>query len=418
MVLTISHTTQRRFILGQQGLFPGRRWQGIDGVADAINAGCVVQVDPLNVVARNHDLVLHSRVNDYRPADLDQLLYKNHAFFDWGGTVMIRPMGELPYWRVIMQRKQREPRRVRFAREFADTIAAVLNVIRDSGPQSARDFKSSARQINGFRSAKDTSQALYYLWLAGEVMTHSRRGFERVYDLRERVAPEDSQWVASENEADLYFERSPFHRMGLITGRSWRAWYSSIIERKVSPAEADAHLARLLKADAITPVSITHDPKTIYYVLAEDVPHLEILNLGATPTKWHPLGSSTAAEMVFLGPLDIVSARGRATELFDFEYLWEVYKPQEKRRWGYYTLPILYGDRLVARLDPRLDRNTRTLTINGFWIEPTSTPDDSFVAALAAGLRRFMRFLGADHIDLTAIAAPLKASLADRLQFA
>ncbi len=418
MDFTISHTTERRFVLGQQGLFPGRRWKGIHGVTDAINAGSVVQVDPLNVVARNHDLVLHSRVIDYQPADLNQLLYEDRTFFDWGGTVMILPMRELPYWRVVMRRKIHEHRRVKFAAEFGDTIAAVLRTIRDNGPQSARDFSGKVRQSSSFRSGKDTSQALYYLWLAGEVMTHSRRGFERVYDLRERIAPEDAQWIASDDETDAYFERCPFHRMGLVTGRSWRTWYSGILERKVSPAEAEARLARLLKMDAITPLTVRRDPKTVYYALAEDVPHLEILNLGAVPAKWQPLDSTTDAEMTFLGPLDIVSARGRSAKLFDFEYLWEVYKPQEKRRWGYYTLPILYGDRLVARLDPRLDRNTQTLAINGFWLEPQVTPDDSFVTALAAGLRRFMHFLGADHIDLTAIATPLRAALTDRLQFA
>jgi len=117
--------------------------------------------------------------------------------------------------------------------------------------------------------------------------------------------------------------------------------------------------------------------------------------------------------MIFLAPLEIVSTRGRAQELFGFEYLWEVYKPVEKRRWGYYTLPILYGDRLVARLDPKLERESRTLTVKGFWLEQDIRVDDAFVAAFTAGLKRLVAFAGAKTIKFTS-AAPRKIRAALR----
>jgi uncharacterized protein YcaQ len=102
--------------------------------------------------------------------------------------------------------------------------------------------------------------------------------------------------------------------------------------------------------------------------------------------------------------LEIVSARGRAKELFGFDYIWEVYKPLELRRWGYYTLPILYGDDLVARLDPKLDRKTGTLIINGFWLEEDAPADDpAFADALGKGLARFAAFVGARQTNITAI---------------
>src|SRR5689334_18032132 len=94
----ITRRTQRRFILGRQGLYPGRRWRGRAGVVEASGAGSVIQVDPLNVVARNHDIVLYGRVQDYRPADLEAALYTDRTLFDYGGTVLIYPMEELPYW--------------------------------------------------------------------------------------------------------------------------------------------------------------------------------------------------------------------------------------------------------------------------------------------------------------------------------
>jgi len=108
--------------------------------------------------------------------------------------------------------------------------------------------------------------------------------------------------------------------------------------------------------------------------------------------------------VTFLAPLDIVSARGRAKKLFDFEYKWEVYTPAAKRRWGYYVLPILYGDNLVARLDPKLDRTTMTLDIKGFWHEEDAPVKDAdFANALAKGLVRFAKFLEAKKIKLDSI---------------
>lgn len=128
------------------------------------------------------------------------------------------------------------------------------------------------------------------------------------------------------------------------------------------------------------------------------LPLLEELHAGRTPAAWQSLGLSTEDEVTFLAPLEIVSARGRALPLFQFDYKWEVYKPLEQRRWGYYVLPILYGDRLVARFEPKLDRAGRTLAILGFWLEQDTRLDERLEADLAAALRRFAAFVGADQI--------------------
>jgi uncharacterized protein len=105
--------------------------------------------------------------------------------------------------------------------------------------------------------------------------------------------------------------------------------------------------------------------------------------------------------MTFLAPLEDVSARGRGLPLFDFAYLWEVYKAPEQRRWGYYTLPILYQDRLVARTDLKLERATKTLVVKGFWLEHHAVLTGQFMTALARAFERFMRFIEADTLDAT-----------------
>jgi uncharacterized protein YcaQ len=146
------------------------------------------------------------------------------------------------------------------------------------------------------------------------------------------------------------------------------------------------------------------DGRDTYLVLSEDVKALESLEKGRVPGGWKPKETTTLEEVTFLAPLDIVSARGRAKKVFDFDYIWEVYKPVEKRRWGYYVLPILYGDDLVARLDPKLDRTTMTLEVKGFWLEDDAPVEDAaFADALSKGLVRFAKFLDAKKVDISVI---------------
>ncbi len=131
---------------------------------------------------------------------------------------------------------------------------------------------------------------------------------------------------------------------------------------------------------------------------------MELLEKGKFPRGWKPKETTTLEEVTFLSPLDIVSARGRAKQLFDFEYKWEVYTPVHLRHWGYYVLPILYGDDLVARLDLKLDRTTMSLEIKGYWNEEDAPVKDvEFANAFARGLLRFAKFLNARKVKTAAI---------------
>jgi len=125
--------------------------------------------------------------------------------------------------------------------------------------------------------------------------------------------------------------------------------------------------------------------------------------------------ATTEEEATFLSPLDPVSARGRAKPLFGFDYVWEIYKPVKKRSFGYYTMPILWGDRLVGRFDPKLDRTTGTLVINGLWLEdPALAKDEAFAAAMTRGAARFRAFHEAKRFDVAAVPKPLRRLLRTR----
>jgi uncharacterized protein len=381
----------RRFILGRQGLWPGRRYIGAIGVEQAINDLEQLQLDPLNIVGRAHDLILQSRVVDYRCGILEQVAYKERKFFDWGFWLAMRPMHELPYWRRVMERASRRPRMEAFKRDHAHAIAHVRKEIRKRGPLGNRDFESlRTLQARDYRGGKDTALALYYLWIRGEIFTHHRRNFERVYDLAENIVPEKFRDRASDAESALYLlqKQIAVQGIGAFTAINW------VLFREFSVAEMNGILKKLQKENLLMPVKIQGDRKPLW-MLARDAENLAEIVSGGVPSNWAERTSvSGTDEVTFLSPLDQVTGRGRAKKLFGFDYIWEVYKPLEKRKWGYYVLPILWGDSLVGRIEPVQDKETGRLNIRGFWLEdPKLAKNPTFKHALQAGLSRFERFL-------------------------
>ncbi|HRE28872.1 MAG TPA: hypothetical protein PK954_19680, partial [Anaerolineales bacterium] len=176
-MLTIDLEIARRFVLGKQGLWPGRRWRGLKGAEQALRAMEYLQLDPLQIVARSHDIQLHSRVLDYAPGGWEELAYRKRRFFDWGGWLALRPMDELPHWRVVMARERDgdrdcDPRIRRSGREHAAAVVEMREVLAERGMVGNRDFEMASRtRTQSYRGRKDSALALYYLWRTGEVMT-------------------------------------------------------------------------------------------------------------------------------------------------------------------------------------------------------------------------------------------------------
>ncbi|HLO17459.1 MAG TPA: crosslink repair DNA glycosylase YcaQ family protein [Anaerolineales bacterium] len=395
--IVISSQTARRFVLGKQGLWPGRRWRGKKGAAQAIRACEAVQLDPLNIFARSQDMVLHSRVLDYKPEYLYQVMYKDRHFFDYGGWLAVYSMSNLPYFRVHMERRKHHKRVEDFLLSNPELFEQLRAELRARGPLGNRDLNGNKVGWN-YRGRKDTSLALFDMWLCGELMIHHREGFERVYDFRKNIAPQEFDYIVGEKEAEEFFIRKNISFLGLLREAILRSAMQGDMQQGYSRPEASQLIGSWIESGKAKQVQIEGGRDT-YLLLAEDVSALETLESGKVPKGWNPKGLTTLDEVTFLSPLDIVSARGRAKKLFDFEYKWEVYTPAHQRRWGYYVLPIQYGDDLVARLDPKLDRTTMTLEIKGFWYEDDAPVKDvDFANALAKGLIRFAKFLRAKKI--------------------
>ena len=404
-MLAINIEIARRFILGKQGLWPGRRWRGVKGAEKAMRAMEYLQLDPLQIIARSHDIKLHSRVLDYRPGLWERAAYQQRKFFDWGGWLAVRPMDELPFWRVVMRRERENDSRIRsLAREHAAAIVEMRAILRERGTVSNRDFEMAARtRTQSYRGRKDSALALYYLWRIGEVMTHHRENFERVYALTEAVAPAHLVGESDEDEADRFLIKKEISFAGL--SRVKRVQDS--FHRGV-PFDRTKQISEAMLADGEIIEVQVEGWKGIYYALGSDTKLLRDLSAGRVPKAWTPVETTTTEEVVFLAPLDPVSARGRAKVLFGFDYVWEVYKPQHQRKFGYYTLPILWGDRLVGRFDSKLDRTTNTFVILGLWLEDKALgKDQAFAEALAFGFARFVTFLGAAKLNAKAIRQPL-----------
>ena len=405
-MLTIDLQCARRFILGKQGLWPGRRWRSAAGTEQAMRAMEYLQLDPLQILARSHDIQLHSRVLDYAPGQWEEVTYQQRKFFDWGGWLATRPMDELPYWRAVMRRERDgdpdcDSRIKKSGHDHAAAIDEMRAILRERGVVSNRDFTMATRtRTDSYRGRKDSALALYYLWRTGEVMTHHRDNFERAYALAEQVAP--AQLLVESADTDRFLIKKEVSFAGLSRlNRTGDAFQRGV------PFSKARKLCEAMLADGDLIEVEVEGWKATHYAMASDAATLRELSAGRGPAAWAPLESTTTEEVVFLAPLDPVSARGRARLLFDFDYVWEVYKPAHQRQYGYYTLPVLWGDRLVARFDSLFDRPSKSFLILGLWLEATTLgTDEPFADALARGFARFATFLGADMVDATAIGEP------------
>jgi uncharacterized protein YcaQ len=408
--MRISSDVAWRFLLGRQGLWPGRRWRGIRGTEQAMRTMEHLQLDPLQVIARAQDLALQSRVIDYRLDDWARLTYEQRRFFEWGGWLAVRPIDELPFYRVVMRRERTYGRMWPYMRDHAGAVEEVRQLLRERGEMTNRDFAMADRtRVDSYRGRKDSALALYYLWRTGEAMVKRRSPtFERVYALSEAVAPASALEAATEAEADDFLLLKSIRSAGFsrMLGAKW------ILERDISGAALKAWRERMLADGTLIELEI-ESLKQRHLALEADRPALESLAAGRVPRGWKPLERTTSDEATFLSPLDpTIADRNRTRALFEFDYKWEVYDKVEKRKFGYYVLPILWGDRLVGRFDGRFDRTSMTLVILGLWLEDRRLlADAAFAAALRRGMRRFVAFLGATSLDARAVDPRLELTV-------
>ena len=397
--LHLSRAEARRFLLAHQRLWPPRSLAGKSGVLAFIrHVGCI-QYDPVNLVGQNPELVLQARVADYSPRLLNELLYTDRRLVDgWDKQAAIYLTEDWPYFA-----RHRDWVRYRHGDPTSPpmTIAeAVRAAIRERGPLCSADLGHNDTIAWWWGVPTRLGRAaLEILWSMGELGIHHRVNTRRYFDLTERLLPADLLAVADPNPAeDAYKDWHITRRiggLGIASPTATEYWLGILSPERagLTAAVRRAALARLCGLGALIPVAVEGVERRPLFIRATDAPLLDLAGRAA--------GASPAA--AFIGPLDnLIWDRDLIRWLFDFDYTWEVYKPAAQRKYGHYVLPVLFGDRFVARVEPIFDRKARVLTIVNWWWEAGVEPDDALVAALAECLAAFGRYLGAEEVRLGA----------------
>jgi uncharacterized protein YcaQ len=390
----ISADHARRFLVSRHLLAPPRALPAEPAsVLEVVKRHGLLQFDPLEVPgARNHDLVLHARIGGYRREWCDALLYgPNRRLIElYNKSLNILPIDQLPHYRVTWDRNAPEVDGG-ILKEQAEVATAVLAKLKTDGPLSTAAFAEHGHAVDWWWAPTRASRAVMEaLFVAGRIGIARRDGNRRYYDLIERLVPADLLKLReSEEDAMTHRLLSRFRATGMTSPAG--GTQSEVMYSAGSTADRVRRTAKLVDAGELLPVDVEGLKGARYIVAAEE----PILEATADPASLTP-GVS------FLAPLDplIWDRRGLLRGLFGFDYLWEVYVPEAKRRWGYYVLPILFGDRFVGRIEPRLDRKTKALNILGIWFEPTFAPMESpgFIPALHDALEAYRTFVGADTI--------------------
>ena len=364
-----------------------------------------IQFDPLEVAGRNHDLVLLARVAGYRREVTDALLYEHRLLFEaYNKGLSLLPVSELPWHRVTWDRARHRHHGGTFD-EHAPLVEELMERIRAGGPLASTDVEPRAAIDWYWRPTNQVRAILEALAEAGMLGLARRDGNRRVYDLIERLYPAEVL-AARPSIHDQFRHRllSRYRAHGLLgTSGSSELWLGSVpwievgleggLPLKVA-ARRQLH-AELVEAGELLPVQV-EGARGARYVVASDVALLDRAEREVAAG-----GPMRDAGVAFLAPLDpLVWDRDFLRTLFGFDYLWEVYVPAAKRRWGYYVLPLLWGDRLVGRIEPRIDRKAGSLRIVGLWWEDGFDPlaEPAFATAFAEAVRAHMAFGGVARV--------------------
>jgi uncharacterized protein YcaQ len=367
-----------------------------------------LQFDPLTIAGRNHDLSLQARISGYQPGWTDQLLYRDRVLFEaFNKMLSILPVSEMPWYRISWDRNRRAHERETFA-EHSEAVDSILERIRREGPLSALDFEHGGDIDWYWRPTNRTRALLEALWEAGTLGIERRVANRRYYDLAERIFPAALLAERREERDQLRHKLLSIHRAHGLAGASGNAdLWLGVTERDESGRRSGAVRAplrqELLDSGALIPVEV-EGIRGLRFVLADEAPLLDQADREVAAAA--PPGGAQPG-VSFLAPLDpLVWDRDLLRRLYGFDYVWEVYVPAARRRWGYYVLPLLFGDRFVGRIEPRIERpaNGRGKTkvrIVGLWWEQGFRPRqaDGFVPAMRAALSAYRRFAGAGGID-------------------
>ncbi len=382
----------RRFLVARQLLSPARSVAGgTEGVLEVFRRLGSIQFDPIAVAGRSHDLVLHARVAGYETAWCDELYERREIFEAYNKGLSFVPASEFPWFRGILSGAP-----ARTLAENPEVAEQVLARVRADGPLSALDFeRERGATTDWFGLQTNTVRAVLEAYTYTGVLGLARRdGNRRYYDLLDRLLPADVLARSVPLRDQMRFKLlSRYQAHGLLGVSGAGDVFGGIGPAKPDPRLPDYPGRNALREELVADGELV--PVTVEgvsgrrFVVRDDV---ELLEGPPEPTP----------TVAFLSPFDaLVWDRRLLESLFGFDYVWELFVPPAKRRWGWYVLPIVFRDRLVGRIEPRIDRDEARVQVLDVWWEDDFAPGraDGFVDAMRDALRAYLHFAGASRLE-------------------
>jgi uncharacterized protein len=378
MIDTISIQMARNVMLAAQGLnrSPDRPALKAD-VLEAVRRMCLLQIDTINVVARSPYLVLWSRLGDYQPDWLNQLLAEGSLFEYWAHAMCFIPIEDYPlYRRRMLDAIQNKLWPVKWAvtwiQEHPQVLERVRSHLHKNGAVRSAEFENKSRAPGSWWNWKEEKDALEAMLLLGEVMIARRQNFQRVYELRERILP---GWKDDGLPSSEELQRTLALRTVRALGIAFPAWVPDYFRQ---PKKGISKRLETLAQEGLLLRVAVEGFEGSAYVHPD---HADLIENAVS-------GDLEPVLTTLLSPFDpLVWDRNRARELFDFDYTIECYTPAAKRRYGYFTLPILHRGKLIGRVDPKAHRAQGVFEIKALHMEPGVPINERLVTDLAAVFR-------------------------------
>ena len=394
---TLSLDAVRGLMIAAQGLHDRPQLPATKkAVRSIIRQMHVLQIDTINVIARSPYLVVWSRLGDYNPRWLEDLLTEGALFEYWSHAACFLPIEEYPLYRHLYE-SWLGGRAHKWLEEHSRVAETVMNHIRAHGETRSSDFERTDGQKGSWWNWKEEKIVLEYLFYAGELMVRKRHNFQRIYDLRERVQPDLRELPdVSPADAQDQFVLNTIQALG-VTKAEWIADYF-----RLSKTDTKAALKRLEQQDRLMPVEV-EGWNVPGYIHPGNRKQVEAAAKGEIPRS----------KTTFLSPFDpLVWDRARALDLFGFDYKIEVYTPAPKRKYGYFTLPILYNNALIGRIDPKAHRKEGIFEVKALHLEPGVVVDDALVAEIKSTLQACAAWHKTPQV---VVRSATKPGLAERL---
>lgn len=375
-----------------QGLLQPESNKGKTSVLKTIESLGYVQIDTLAVIARAHHHTLWSRLPHYQENQLSALLEEKSIFEYWSHAASYLPMSDYRY--SLPRKKAYENGKSHWFDQDKKMKKFVLDRIKAEGPLQSKDFEFKREGPGNWYEWKPAKKALEQLFMEGKLMVSKRQGFQKVYDLTERILPIGTDTsLPTEKEISQHLIRKAIQAYGLVNENEI-SYLRSNHKQSVKST-----LAQMLKDGELEEIRVE----------GVDKPYFIERNKTSFKTK---AKSNNIKSIHILSPFDnLVIQRKRVQTLFNFDYMVECYLPEAKRKYGYFTLPILYGTDFIGRLDPKADRASKTFYIKSIHFEKTVKPDSILNNTFALKLKEFAAFNDCDKIVIEKAGTAWKKSM-------